>query len=78
MYQLQKIENEISAIVLDKAIKVHKALGPGLYESVYEECLFYELNKCGLYIERQKGIPVIYEGVKMELGFRCDLMIEKK
>jgi GxxExxY protein len=71
-------ENEISAIVLDKSIKVHKALGPGLYESVYEECLGYELKKSGLSFIRQKEIPVVYEGIRMELAFKCDIMIEEK
>jgi GxxExxY protein len=73
-----KTENEISAILLDKAIKVHKVLGPGLYEKVYEECLCYELKKSGIYFERQKAIPVVYEEVVMELGYRCDLMVEGK
>ncbi len=71
-------ENEISAIILDKSIKVHKALGPGLYESVYEECLVYELNQQGISFVRQKEIPVIYEGVRMDIAFKCDLMIEQK
>jgi GxxExxY protein len=71
-------ENEISAIVLDKSIKVHRALGPGLYESVYEECLGYELKQSGLSFVRQKEIPVIYEGVRLGLAFKCDMMIEEK
>jgi GxxExxY protein len=60
-------ENTISGVVLDKALKVHKSLGPGLLESVYEECLCYELTKSGFSIERQKEIPVIYENVKMKI-----------
>lgn len=71
-------ENEISKITVDCIFKVHKNLGPGLLESAYEECLYYELNKTGLTIERQKPLPLIYETVKMEVGYRVDLMIEKK
>ncbi|MEO1258426.1 MAG: GxxExxY protein [Bacteroidota bacterium] len=71
-------ENEISAIILDASIKVHRALGPGLLESVYEEVLAYELKKRGLKVEQQKPLPVIYENVKMEVGFRLDLLINDK
>ncbi len=71
-------ENEISRIVVDCCFKVHNQLGPGLLESVYEEVLSYELIKRGLTIERQKGIPVIYENLKMELGFRADIIVENK
>jgi len=71
-------ENEISAIVLDASIKVHRAMGPGLLESVYEEVLSYELRKRGLKVERQKPIPVFYEELKMKVGFRVDLMVNDK
>ena len=71
-------ENELSNIVIGSAIKVHKNLGPGLLESAYEECLFYELNENGLYVEKQKPMPLIYENVKLECGYRIDLMIENK
>jgi GxxExxY protein len=71
-------ENELSLIVFNDALKVHRNLGPGLLESSYEECLFYELNKSGLLIERQKPLPLIYEDVKLEIGYRVDLLIEKK
>lgn len=71
-------ENELSKIVVDCAFKVHNSLGPGLLESSYEECLFYELNKTGLKIEKQKSLPLIYEEVKLEIGYRIDLMIENK
>ena len=71
-------ENEISKIVFDCALKVHKSLGPGLLESAYEECLFYELNKTGLEVEKQKPLPLIYEDVKLEIGYRIDLIIENK
>ena len=71
-------ENEIAAIVVDSCLKIHKLLGPGLFESVYEEVLSYELMKKKLKIDRQVGIPVIYEEVKMEVGFRADIIVENK
>lgn len=71
-------ENEISKVVFDCALKVHKNLGPGLLESAYEECLYYEIAKTGIYVEKQKPLPLIYEDVKLEIGYRVDLMIESK
>jgi GxxExxY protein len=71
-------ENEISKIVFEAGLKVHKALGPGLLESAYEECLCFELNKTGLLIEKQKGLPLVYEDVTMEIGNRADIFIENK
>ena len=71
-------ENELSKIVVDCMFKVHKNLGPGLLESAYEECLFYELSKTGLIIERQKPLPLFYETIKMEIGYRLDFLIENK
>jgi len=71
-------ENELSKIVFDAGIKVHKALGPGLLESAYEECLYYELQKHNLLIEKQKALPLIYENVKLDVGYRIDLLVEKK
>ncbi|MFY7743278.1 MAG: GxxExxY protein [Flavobacterium sp.] len=71
-------ENELSKIVVNCAYKVHKSLGPGLLESAYEECLFYELNKTGLKIEKQKALPLVYEEVKLEIGYQIDLIIENK
>lgn len=71
-------ENEISKIVVDCALKVHKALGPGLLESPYEECMNYELVKSGLKVEKQKPLPLVYEEVKLEVGYRIDLLIENK
>ena len=71
-------ENQLSSIVFSDALKVHKNLSPGLLESSYEECLFYELNKSGLFIERQKSLPLIYENIKLDIGYRVDLLIEKK
>ena len=71
-------ENEISKVVFDCALKVHQNLGPGLLESAYEECLYYELCKTGLEIEKQKPLPLVYEEVKLEVGYRIDIMIENK
>ena len=69
--------NDITAIVIDECIKIHKDLGPGLFESVYEEVLNYRLTvKRNLKVERQVAIPVFYEQVKLELGFRADLIVE--
>ena len=71
-------ENEISKIVFESALKVHKALGPGLLESAYEECLLYELKKSSLKVEKQKTLPLIYEEVKLDVGYRIDIIIEDK
>jgi GxxExxY protein len=71
-------ENELSSIILGEAINVHQQLGSGLLESVYEECLAYRLAKRELIAERQKPIPLVFEGVKLECGFRCDILVERK
>ena len=71
-------ENEISKIVVNTAFDIHVNLGPGLLESVYEEIMFYELIRKGLKVEKQKAIPVIWDSIKMELGFRADLIVENK
>jgi len=71
-------ENEISKIVFESALRVHKVLGPGLLESAYEECLFYELKKFDLKVEKQKALPLIYEEVKLDVGYRIDIIIEDK
>ena len=72
------VENEISQLIFGCAIKVHTALGPGLLESAYEECLYYELVKEGLKVEKQKALPLIYEEIKLEVGYRLDLLVEDK
>lgn len=72
------IENELSSTAIGAAINVHKALGPGLLESAYEECLYYELRKIGLSVEKQKPLPLVYENVKLECGYRVDLLVENK
>lgn len=71
-------ENELSRIVFDCALKVHKRLGPGLLESSYEACLFYELNKLGLNVVKQKPLPLVYEEVKLDIGYRIDIIVEDK
>jgi GxxExxY protein len=71
-------ENEISEKIIGCAIEVHKALGPGLLESAYLECLFYELQKTGLQVEKQKPLPLVYREVKLDVGYRLDLIVEGK
>ena len=71
-------ENEITEVVIGCAIKVHRSLGPGLLESAYEECMDYEMRKTILEIERQKPLPLIYEEVKLDCGYRLDFMANKK
>jgi GxxExxY protein len=71
-------ENEISGVVMDLCIAIHRKYGPGLFESVYEEILCYELQKSGIEFRRQQGIPVVHEEIRMEVGFRADIIIENK
>jgi GxxExxY protein len=71
-------ENEISQIVVNSCFKIHTQLGPGLFESVYEEILYYELIQSGISVERQKGIPVRWDNLVMEVGFRADLIVDNK
>jgi GxxExxY protein len=72
-------ENEISKIVLDAAFEIHRELGPGLLESVYEAMMEYELvNTYGLKVSRQQGIPVVWKNIRLDLGFRSDLIVENK
>ena len=68
--------NQITHEILDSAYKVHTALGPGLLESAYRTCLAYELRKKGLKVEEEKPVPIIYEEVKLECGYRMDLLVE--
>jgi GxxExxY protein len=68
--------NEISEKIIGAAIQVHRTLGPGLLESTYEACLKYELEKRGLKIQSQVGLPVIYDGMKIDLGYRLDILVE--
>lgn len=71
-------ENELSNKVIGIAIDVHNALGPGLLESAYKECLYYKLNKAGFKVEKEKPIPLIFEEVKLDCGYRIDLLVENK
>jgi GxxExxY protein len=69
--------NNITGKIIGAAFKVHSALGPGLLESSYKECLFYELSKIGLLVEKEKALPLLYEEVKLEVGYRIDLFVER-
>ena len=69
------MSHDITPQIIGAAIKVHRRLGPGLLESAYECCLAYELEQVGLRVRRQKPVPVVYEGVKLECGFRADLLV---
>jgi GxxExxY protein len=71
-------ENEISKVIIGCAIEVHKSLGPGLLESAYLECLSYELINAGLHVEKQKPLPLVYKEIKMDAGYRIDLLVENK
>lgn len=71
-------ENGLSRVIVDSFLQIHKKLGPGLLESVYEEAICYELSKRGLGLKRQVGLPVVYDKVKMDLGFRADVVVEEK
>jgi GxxExxY protein len=71
-------ENEVATQIVDVAFKIHTAYGPGLLESVYETIMAYDLAKRGLQVRRQQPIPVIHETVRMEVGFRADLIVENK
>jgi len=70
------VNNQISGEIVDSAMKVHSALGPGLLESAYEACLAYELRKRGVIVEQQVALPVLYDGVTLDLGYRIDLLVE--
>ncbi|MBP8967231.1 MAG: GxxExxY protein, partial [Paludibacteraceae bacterium] len=69
--------NKLTEIIIGCAIEVHKQLGPGLLESAYEECLSFELIRAGLQIERQKPVPVVYKDIKLDCGYRIDILVEK-
>ena len=71
-------ENEISNRVIGLAIDVHQSLGPGLLESAYKECLYYRLKKEGHLVEKEKPMPLIYKEVKLECGYRIDILVENK
>ena len=70
--------NDLTQIILDCSYKVHTALDPGLLESAYEECLFYELNLVGIAVEKQKALPLIYKEVRLDSGYRLDLLVKNR
>ena len=70
--------NELSGQVIGLAMEIHTALGPGLLESSYKECLFYKIAKSGLFVEKEKPMPLVFENVKLECGYRLDLLVENK
>jgi GxxExxY protein len=70
--------NELSRLIIGMAMEVHTALGPGLLESCYKECLCYKISKSGLYVEKEKPMPLVYEDVKLECGYRIDLLVENR
>lgn len=70
--------NKVPEQILKCAFQVHSALGPGLLESAYEECLFYELIQAGLLVQKQKALPLVYKDVKLDAGYRIDLLVENK
>jgi GxxExxY protein len=71
-------ENEIANKLIGLAIEVHSALGPGLLESAYQECLFYKIGQAGLKVEKEKPMPLVFENVKLDCGYRIDLLVENK
>jgi len=71
-------ENQISNIIIGLGIEIHKALGPGLLESAYKECLLYKIIEEGLEVEKEKSMPLVYEDVKLSCGYRIDLLVENK
>jgi GxxExxY protein len=72
------IENEISGHIIGAAIEVHRALGPGLLDSAYKECLYYKLFQIGLNVEKERAMPLVFEEVILECGYRIDLLVENK
>ena len=73
-----QLENDLATKVIGAAITIHKSLGPGLLESAYKECLYYELVKGSLFVEKEKPLPLVYEEVKLDCGYRLDLVVENK
>jgi GxxExxY protein len=71
-------ENELSREIIGKALEVHRNLGPGLLESVYKECLLYELRNAGFHCLKEKPVPLIYEGIILDCGYRIDILVEDK
>ena len=68
--------DNLTGRILKNAYEVHTALGPGLLENAYKECLCYKLTKDGLFVEKEKPIPLVFEGIKLEVGYRLDILVE--
>ncbi|MCP9763789.1 GxxExxY protein [Lacihabitans soyangensis] len=75
---MEKTENELSNIIIGCAIEVHRQLGPGLLESAYQECLYFELKNQGLHVVKEKPMPIVYKDVKLDHGYRLDLLVNNK
>jgi GxxExxY protein len=75
---IRQIMNELTGKIIGFAMDVHSVLGPGLLESAYKECLFYKISKSGLMVEKEKPLPLIYEEVKLDCGYRIDLLVENQ
>ncbi len=77
-YNIPPDLNSLSNEIIGLAIKVHRALGPGLLESSYKECLFYEILNAGYFAQKEKALPLVYGDVKLDIGYRIDIMVENK
>lgn len=75
---MNPIDDKLTYLILSCAMEVHSTLGPGLLESVYEECLCYELRRKGLHVDQQKEIPIVYQGERLNKSFRIDLLVENR
>ncbi len=75
---MEKTENELSNIIIGSAIEVHRQLGPGLLESAYQECLYFELKSQGLNVVKEKPMPIVYKDVKLDHGYRLDLLVNNR
>lgn len=73
-----EIENNLATEIIGLAIKVHRRLGPGLLDSAYKECLYYEIANAGFSVEEEKALPVIYDEIKLECGYRLDILVDNK
>ncbi|MFY9418644.1 MAG: GxxExxY protein [Bacteroidales bacterium] len=71
-------ENELANKVIGLGLEIHKELGPGLLESAYKECMYYKIRESGLFVEKEKPMPLVFEGVKLDCGYRIDLLVERK
>ena len=76
--QREKMESKLTEKIIGAAIEVHRTLGPGLLESAYQECLLFELKNLGLNVEKEKALPIIYKDIKLDHGYRIDLLVENK